>query len=109
MDGELTVTDSTYINASCAGAPALVDITTGDYVLGDAVTPENTVPGITTATEIDITNTTSGDPDEGRILYDIVARNGGTAYIGEANGDDDGTSPSRRHKRLDADFPLTEQ
>ncbi len=108
LDGELTVTNTSYVDNNCT-VPILSEISTADYVLGGSVRLDGSTAGITAATEIDATKTTAGDPEFGITSYEIVALLDELAYVSEADGENDGTTPARRHMRLDGDFVLTRQ
>ncbi len=108
QDGDLVVTRNDYMDDACTVNP-IASLATATYVLGGSVGLDGSVAGITSATEIDITNTTVGSPDLGEITYDIVAIDGDTVYVGQSDGVNDGSTPALRHTELDGDFPLTRQ
>lgn len=109
-NGTLEVTG--YIgDTTCAIANlTFVEKETFSYILGSDVTVDGTVAGITTATQIDVTDTTDpNSPDFGTIDYDIFAiTNLITLYAGNTDGVNDGSTAALRPTQLD-DTPFTKQ
>jgi len=78
------------------------------YIFGSNVTVDGSVSGITTATQIDITETTQGSATLGEITYDIGAiKDSTTLYFGDVSGTNDGSTAALRPTQLDGLFPLT--
>ena len=98
-------------DTTCATANlSFVENETFSYILGSDVTVDGTVAGITTATQIDVTDTTDpNSPDFGTIDYDIFAiTNLITLYAGNTDGVNDGSTAALRPTQLD-DTPFTKQ
>ena len=86
---------------------ATVENETFTYTIGTDVTVDGSVAGITTATQVDFTDTTAGSPDIGTIDYDIFAiKDLITLYIGDTDGANDGSTAALRPIVL-MDLPFT--
>lgn len=106
-NGTLNSTTTTYAGNTCSGGVMMIELTNLSLKLGDAVTLDGSVAGITTATEVDATNTTPMSPDNGEVEYSIIAIKGDSLYYGDFDGVNDGTTPARRSIQLDDSVVFT--
>jgi len=105
--GGLTAT--TYSDNSCSTI-AMQELGTLSYTLGSDVTVDGSVAGITTATQIDLTDTTVGSSTNGEITYDIAAiKDSTTLYTGDDSGVNDGSTPALRPTQLQDFLVFTKQ
>jgi hypothetical protein len=95
-----------YTDAACTTVMMIDPPQTMTYVLGEAVTVDGSVAGITSATQFDSTDTTPG-PEFGEVDYDLVAIKDNKLYVGYSDGANDGTTPTLRPTQLDPDIVLT--
>lgn len=105
-NGTVNSTTTTYGTTTCTGS-VTAEPTNLSLKLGDAVTLDGSVAGITTATEVDATNTTPLSPDNGEVEYSIIAIKGDALYYGDFDGVNDGTTPTRRSIQLDDSVVFT--
>jgi len=71
------------------------------YTFGNTVTVDGSIDGVTQATEIDLTDTTSGANPAGVKSYDIYALSSESKlYIGDETGANDGTTKAKRPIQL---------
>ena len=97
-------------NLDCSNNAETQPTETFTYIIGVDVTVDGSVAGITTATEIDTTDTTVGSPDFGDIDYDIFAiKDLNTLYIGDDTGVNDGTTAALRPTTLSSTITFTKQ
>jgi hypothetical protein len=98
---------TTYNDNLCSPLNIItVEPATFTYIFGSNVTVDGSVSGITTATQVDITETTQGSA--GEITYDIGAiKDSTTLYLGDDSGTNDGSTTVLRPTQLDGLFPLT--
>ena len=108
-NGTITSIVTGYDDTSCSGNIITQEIFTFTYKLGDTITIDGSVAGITTATEIDVTETTEDSLDFGEKSFDIIAVNGDKMYVGDLNSLNNGTTEALRATKLDADNILTRQ
>ena len=108
-DGVGSGTYTTYNDNLCSPLNIIsVEPATFTYIFGSNVTVDGSVSGITTATQIDITETTQGSATLGEITYDIGAiKDSTTLYLGDVSGTNDGSTAALRPTQLDGLFPLT--
>ena len=108
-DGVGSGTHTTYNDNLCSPLNIIsVEPATFTYIFGSNVTVDGSVSGITTATQIDITETTQGSATLGEITYDIGAiKDLTTLYLGDDSGTNDGSTAALRPTQLDGLFPLT--
>ena len=109
FNGDITTLITTYSDSlDCTPVGAVTpDILTSSYTLGSDVTVDGSVAGITTATQIDITDTTPGSP--GETDYDIIAiKDLLTFYTGFIDAVYTGKTPATRPIQLD-NTPFTKQ
>ena len=109
--GSGSVAFTTFVgDVTCAPASlSTVENETFDYTFGSDVTVNGSVAGITTATQIDFTDTTQGSLDIGTITYDIFAiKDLLTLYIGDDSGVNDGSTAALRPTEL-INLPFTKQ
>ena len=100
---------TTFSDTACTMV-SMVEQDTFTYTLGADVTVDGSVAGITTATEVDTTDTTVGSPDFGDIDYDIFAiKDLNTLYIGDDTGVNDGTTAALRPTTLSSTVTFTRQ
>lgn len=79
------------------------------YVFGNDITVDGSVAGITTAIQVNNTDTTPGSSTLGQTSYDIFAvKDLITLYVGDTLGANDGTTEVLRPIQL-ADIPFTRQ
>jgi hypothetical protein len=110
INGDLTVIATAYGNLSCNNDDILIQETvTATYILGSAVTVDGSVAGITTATEIDITDTTAGSPEFGETSFELVAIKDNEAYFGDCDGVNDCSTETLRATQLSDTIVLTKQ
>lgn len=108
-DGNGTTEITNYIGDTTCTNISFIENETFSYIFGNDVTVDGSVAGITTATQIDVTDTTIGSPTLGEIDYDIFAiTNLITLYIGNTNGVNDGSTAALRPTQLD-NTPFTKQ
>ena len=109
-NGNGTTEITGYIGDTTCTNVSFIENETFSYILGSDVTVDGSVAGITTATQIDITDTTDpNSPDFGTIDYDIFAiTNLITLYAGNTDGVNDGSTAALRPTQLD-DTPFTKQ
>jgi hypothetical protein len=87
-----------------------VEPATFTYTLGSNVTVDGSIAGITTATQIDITETTQGSATLGEITNDIGAiKDSTTLYNGDDSGTNDGSTPALRPTQLQDILVFTKQ
>ncbi len=103
ITGTVTVYDQA--DTTCTGTSAVVGLDPLTYILGDNVTVDGSVAGITTATKIDTTD--PGPPIE--IDYDLIAISNNKLYLGNTDGVNDGTSDALRPTQLDGVYFFTRQ
>ena len=105
-DGSGNSTVTTYSDTTCTKV-SMEEKETFDYIIGNDVTVDGTVAGITTATQIDITDTTPGSSGETDYeLFAIINLN--TLYGGDSSDVNNGSLPELRPTQLD-DTPFTKQ
>jgi len=85
-----------------------LDISTFSYRLGEYITVDGTVDGLTEAMEIDTVNTTEGSADIGAEEYDIFAvKDRYTLYFGDKTDPTNGTTADLRPTQLTDDIIYT--
>ena len=101
-NGDGTGTVRTYNDNLCLPGNLVSTVPeTITYILGSDVIVDGSVAGITTATQIDITDATPGSPTYGETDYDIVAiKDSTTLYTGDISGVNDGSTPALRPTQL---------
>ena len=100
---------TTFSDTACTMV-SMVEQDTFTYTLGADVTVDGSVAGITTATEVDTTDTTVGSPDIGTIEYDIFAiKDLVTLYVGDTDGINDGSTAALRPTTLSSTIIFTKQ
>lgn len=104
-NGSISATGTIYSDNACTMISMVPTPATSTFTLGSVVTIDGSVAGLTTATQIDITDTTAGSPDFGTIEYDIIAISSGQQlFTGNTDGVNDASTPALRPIQLD---PLT--
>jgi len=105
--GSATTTD--YSDDTCT-AINMVENETFNYVIGKDVTVDGSVAGITTATQVNFTDTTPGAVPAGEKTFDIFAiANLITLYIGDTDGANDGSTAALRPTQLSSAPVFTKQ
>ena len=110
-DGVGGGTYTTYAGTVCSPLSIImVEPSTFTYILGSNVTVDGSIAGITTATQIDITETTQGSATLGETTYDIAAiKDSTTLYIGDDSVTNDGSTPALRPTQLQDILVFTKQ
>jgi hypothetical protein len=100
-DGKATFKATTYSDTTCTTMSADEPAQTSTYTIGKDVTVDGSVAGITTATELDLIDTTPGASPAGEKSYNIFAiKDLITLYAGDDTGANDGTTVAKRPTKL---------
>jgi hypothetical protein len=96
------VEETVYGDLVCNLVMMMEPPVTSTIDLGDTITVDGSVAGITSATKLDVT-ITSG-PNTGTTEYDLVAIKDDKMYLGDNSGANDGSTLAKRPTQLDADI-----
>ena len=114
-NGSGSVSFTNYFGDTTCTTVSNIENETFTYTIGSDVTVDGSVEGITTATQIDFTDTTVGSLNIGTITYDIFAIKvdpnlaaPSTIYVGDDSGVNDGSTAALRPTQLQ-NIPFTQQ
>ena len=109
-DGIGSSTGTVFSDTGCTTIPRLEDPQTFTYTLGANVTVDGSVAGITTATQVDLIDTTFNANPPGEETFDIFAiKDLVTLYVGDDTGDNNGTTSALRPTTLSSTIIFTKQ
>ena len=109
-DGIGSSTGTVFSDTGCTTIPKVEDPQTFTYTLGANVTVDGSVAGITTATQVDLIDTTFNAIPPNEESFDIFAiKDLTTLYIGDDTGVNDGTTAALRPTTLSSTIIFTKQ
>ena len=108
-NGSGSVSFTNYFGDTTCTTVSNIEDETFTYTIGSDVTVDGSVEGITTATQIDFTDTTPGAIPADEESFDIFAiKDLITLYVGDSTGVNDGSTAALRPTQLQ-NIPFTQQ